>query len=241
MKAERIHVQPWGRLQNTDIHSLPLRGQPLISYAPVVYPLGFVKNQNPSESIARALVVADPSGNLPKAREEALIVNKHLGKQYENALYNLNGVEATVEKLRSQLTQVDMFHYAGHGKFNSASHTNSSLILADESKFEVRDILALPRVPESVILSACETAKTNADTPQEGLGIAQAFITAGSQTVVASTRSVEDSLSQFIMTHLYKNHASSGDLALALQQAQTKAAAEYPESDWATFRIITNN
>ena len=147
----------------------------------------------------------------------------------------MNGVDATVEKLRGQLSQVSIFHYAGHGQFNAANNTNSSLILADEGRFEVSDILALSRVPESVILSACETAKTNDTSPQQGLGIAQAFITAGSHKVVASTRTVEDTLSQLIMTHMYETHSETGDLAYSLQQAQIKASQTHPNSDWATF------
>ena len=72
-------------------------------------------------------------------------------------------------------------------------------------------------------------------------GIAQAFITAGSHKVVASTRTVEDTLSQLIMTHMYETHSETGDLAYSLQQAQIKASQTHPNSDWATFRIITKN
>ena len=40
-QAKRIEIQPWGQMNQIDVHALPLEGKPLIAYAPVTYPLGF--------------------------------------------------------------------------------------------------------------------------------------------------------------------------------------------------------
>ena len=240
--ANRIHVETWGMIQSVDFHSLPFNQEALIAHAPVVYTLGLsVRPTHARHPTPSALVVSDPLGNLPHARTEGAAVALALENQFGTRLETLTGSSATNSEIRSKITSASFFHYAGHGQFSSNNNTNSSLILANNSHLDVSDILALPRVPEQVILSACETGRADTALPHEELGIAQAFVTAGSHVVVASTRSIEDTLSQFMMTLLYQSYASSGDLVVALQHAQNQAALQFPQSDWASFRIIARN
>ena len=147
----------------------------------------------------------------------------------------------TPEVLKNLLESVRLFHYAGHGRFDAEVEAKGELTLSKNSRFDVGDILALAQAPETVILSACETATTNTKQMQESLGLAQAFIAAGSVEVVASRRAVNDKLSFFIMKHLHAKYSETGNLSQALQFAQLKAASKFPDSDWATYRLITRN
>jgi cellulose synthase operon protein C len=239
---EKLFIQPWGSLRQIDFHRLPLRGKPLITYTQIAYSLG-VRDSNgqaPREW-SSALVVSDPSGNLPLARQEALAVARILEENSSIRVELIKSSDADAKTVEQLLQESEIFHYAGHGQFDKNAFSDSALLLANNSTMNVGDILALPKAPRHVVLSACESAKTDIAFPLEGLGLAQAFALAGSESVIATTRPIEDELSKFITTKLYKSFQTSGDFAAALQDAQIMASVQYPDADWSTFRLITPN
>lgn len=240
--SEKLLIQPWGKLRQVDFHSLPLKNRPLITYTQIAYSLGIREaTKKPTTEHTRALVVTDPSGNLPLARQEALAVVDILNQNPHMQVQLIEANQADATSVEQALLQSDIFHYAGHGEFNQNVISDSALILANNSQLNVGDILALPKAPRHVVLSACESAKTDKAFPLEGLGLAQAFALAGSESVIATSRPVKDELSEFITTKLYESFQSSGDFAAALQDAQITASEQYPDADWSTFRLITPN
>jgi CHAT domain-containing protein len=104
----------------------------------------------------------------------------------------------------------------------------------------VADILALARVPERVVLSACDAARMPDDSPAEGLGVAHAFLVAGAGAVVATSRPAGDKLAGRIMAGLYREWPGGGEVSLAdaLRRAELAARRETPEEDWASFRLL---
>jgi CHAT domain-containing protein len=101
------------------------------------------------------------------------------------------------------------------------------------------DVLALQTVPRLVILSACDSARTQA--PGGGsLGLAQAFVLAGAAAVIAPTRPVADAGAKELMAAVYRQLADDPrlDLALALGRAQSELAARSAPGDWASFRAF---
>src|SRR5262249_19032759 len=151
----------------------------------------------------------------------------------------LQGTDATLGAMRRALEQpeVRLIHYAGHGAFMGWDGWESGLSLADGT-LRVPDILALRRVPPTIVLSGCDTAKTNDRTPIEGLGVGQAFVVAGASAVIASARQVDDGLAQRIMTAVYEVPRSTLDVTAALRDAQIVEARRAPASDWASFRVL---
>jgi CHAT domain-containing protein len=57
-------------------------------------------------------------------------------------------------------------------------------------------------VPDVVVLSGCETARTGTAGP-EGFGLAQAFAVAGAREVIAAIRPVRDEVSLAVAKALY--------------------------------------
>jgi CHAT domain-containing protein len=97
----------------------------------------------------------------------------------------------------------------------------------------------MTRAPSRVVLSACESARSGDDAPPEGLGLAQAFLTAGADLVIAPTRRVPDALAADLTRALYEQLSDPrGDAAEALRAAQTRLAREQPGSDWPAFRVL---
>src|SRR6185312_5109331 len=122
---------------------------PLLEHAVVEYALGLDGEPPPAAPQARrALVIADPSGDLPAARAEATAVVSALARSGWG-VDDLRGVAADGEAVRRALasTQTDLVHYAGHASFGGADGADSALSLARGSRLTPADVLALPRVP----------------------------------------------------------------------------------------------
>ncbi len=239
-KARRVRVLPYGALRDVDFHALPFDGDLLIAACPVVYGLDLAPLAKvPSTGGRRALVVGNPLGNLPAAAREAEAVAASLrGQRPAWSTEVLQGEAASAEAVRRALPGADLLHYAGHGAFAGFSGWRSILPLAGDTRLTLGDLLALDRAPAQVVLSGCETGRSGGDAPVEGLGLAQAFLLAGSRSVLAATRPVDDRAAQGFFTELYRQRGPAADLATGLQQTQLAWRRSHAEADWASFRLF---
>ncbi|MFP2908390.1 CHAT domain-containing protein, partial [Pyxidicoccus sp. 3LFB2] len=237
--ARSVTLVPYGVLRAVDFHALPFQGDALVARRPVAYALDLERPEpTPTEARERtALIVADPEGNLPQAREEARSVHEALRADWRVQV--LSGPTATGAGVRAALEGAELFHYAGHGRFAGLGGWESTLPL-HEGRLMVGDVLALRRVPSWVVLSGCETVRAAQDSPVEGLGLAQAFLAAGAQGAVAAWREVDDTHAMELMRALYRHGGprTSAELPDALRRAQLELRASRPEADWAAFRAL---
>jgi cellulose synthase operon protein C len=239
-KAERIRILPSGSLQSVDFHALPFEGDVLLARGPVVYGLDLPVSAEPAHTSGRrALLVADPRNDLPGTLAEVRTVRKVLASGPRPWITEeLKNAAASAEAVRVRLPAADLLHYAGHGIFSGFGGWESGLLLAEESQLIPGDLLALDRVPAWVVLSACDTGQSSTETPVESLGLAHAFLLAGSRAVVASTRIADDREMPPFFGDLYRQWERGPDLALALQRAQLAWRQRSPEADWASFRLF---
>jgi tetratricopeptide (TPR) repeat protein len=240
-RAKQIRVLPYGALRRIDFHALPWNAAPLVESVAVTY--GFDEPSpppGPSAVAKAALIVADPSGDLPVAKREAEAVSSALRLLPGWTVRQLTNDEAVSTSVRDALGRASLFHYAGHGWFGGRAGFESALGLAEGGSLTVGDVLALPRVPGLVILAGCETARSTDDTGSVGLGLAHAFVAAGSRGVIAPVRPVEDSLAARVSEALYASFPRGDfDAAIALRAAQHEVRERFPDSDWAAFRLVT--
>lgn len=239
-KADRIRVLACGRLQGVDFHALPFDGDILLARVPVVYGLDLpVSTASAPAPERHALLVADPRDDLPGALAEARKVLKVLESGFRPwSTEELKGAEASAETVRGRLENVGLLHYAGHGTFSGFGGWESSLLLAEDTQLTLGDLLALERVPAWVVLSSCDTGRSSTEIPISGLGLAQAFILAGSREVVASTRPAADREVPAFFAELYQQWDREPDLAVALQHAQLSWRKRAPGEDWESFRLF---
>jgi tetratricopeptide (TPR) repeat protein len=244
--ATSIRFAPHGRLSPVDFHKLRWRGQPLLDRFIITYGLDLSRARGAAVSDAPplAILVANPSGDVPGTLRAARFVAGALEKSGWRVEL-IHGEAATHDAVREALERpgVQLFFYAGHGFYKRRDGLESGLRLAGHSGFTVVDVMALSRVPPQVVLSGCETAKADNDTPVEGLGLAQAFVLAGASAVVATARPVEDKLAEQMMRLLYHDEdgrvrLASRDLPAALREAQRAAAQDATADDWAAFRVL---
>lgn len=239
-RAWRLRILPYGILRTVDFHALPFRGDVLLATLPVAYGLDL---GTPAPSLPaperRALVVANPSEDLPAALLEADAVAAALRRgQPAWSTQILRGTEASAGEVRRSLAGADLLHYAGHGVFSGSGGWESVLPLAGGTRLTPGDLLAFRRVPRWVVLSGCDTGRSGADAPAEGLGLAHAFLLAGSREVIAATRPVGDRAAQGLLTELYRRWSPAPDLAALLRDAQLAWRRRDPAGDWQSFRLF---
>jgi hypothetical protein len=234
-RSARVRVLPSGPLRSVDFHALPLAGKSLLDWLPVVYGLDVATRPSPTDR-QLALLVADPEGNLPEARQESESVAKTIpGQGWTTTL--LERKDADAGAVRGRLAGASLFEFAGHGELAGFAGWESSLRLAAGSRLTSRDVLTL-QAPAWVVLSTCEGGLSSKEAPGEGIGLAQAFLLAGSRAVVAAVRPVRDSTAREFVAELHRYWKPGTDLVQPFQKAQLACRRRNPAADWASFRLF---
>ena len=229
---KKIRIAARGPMEELDFHSLPYNGAPLNVTHRITYSVGSPRPTVPTKTTDTALVVADPDGSLPGARDEGRAVTESLRKLGLNTQL-LIGPDLDRQDILRKM-DVSLLHWAGHGRQvdkTSDGLGSAVLTLSPTADLTAGDVLTLPSVPQRVILAGCETSPANAS----HLGVGQAFILAGSEAVVATTRPVKDADARQMAEALYRGNKLS-DLGEALRDAQLRLKDKI--EDWAAFRVI---
>ncbi len=240
-RAGRVRVLPYGALRAIDFHALPFGGDTLLSASrPVVYGLDLPAAPGPSGR--RALLIADPTGSLPAAAAEVASVERALARK---GGWDVELFDDDTAALRDRLPAVDLLHFAGHVDFSGQDLGSAALESAlafdryGAARLTAGDVLAHAGAPATVVLSACESARASATDAPVGLGVAHAFLLAGSRTVIAAVRRVDDEQSAALIRHFYDSWDTTPEgAATALAAAQLALRREDPEADWASFRVL---
>lgn len=230
--AESVVFMPMGPLREINLHALPFEGTPLFLAKPVSYALD-LPALTPLAG-GRTLLVADPSSNLKLSSEEGRAVQALLGVPDEDLL--LQG-EATRENLLRALAGVGTLMYSGHAGYQTDEVWFSRIPLAEDSSLTLTDVLALSEPPRVVVLSACKGAMSQTGAA-ESIGIAQAFLIAGSSEVVASTMTISDELGRDFGVAYARALAGGLEGAQAWHAAAVEAALRHPPEEVANFRRI---
>jgi hypothetical protein len=98
---------------------------------------------------------------------------------------------ATVEATTRLAGRVGTLHIAAHGRHAADNPLFSGLELADGALFGY-DVDLIPRVPQTVVLSACELGRSSVRWGEEAIGMTRAWLHAGTRCVVASPAVVAD-------------------------------------------------
>lgn len=181
--------------------------------------------------------------SLPGTRAEVVSIAKVLGGwRRPHDVQTLLRCGATPDALREAAPGAMVIHVATHGLVDARRPRLSALALtpgfAGDPAFRLFDILQLHLHARMVVLSACDTSQGRL-LPGEGvLGLAQAFLQAGSQSVIASYWRVEDAKVEPFMESFYRHLITDRlPLATALRRTQLEQASEQDSYDWAAFSL----
>jgi len=230
-QAREVSVLSFSEPQGLDVHALPFRGAPLIAQVPVAYSLD-LPPRAAERSIARevALLAADRAGDLVYAQRELDALERVLaaGGWKVSVLDQLAALQGAGSgnaalgslaalPLPAASARAALFYYAGHGRADDTGSLRSALAFTD-SELSVADILALRAPPARVVLSACEAARAPDLREAVGISIAQAFVMAGSDEVLAPSRTVDDRAAELVSGRLREGLAEREPLARLYQR-----------------------
>lgn len=173
----------------------------------------------------RVLAVAGPG--LPAAGTEVEAV----ASAYPD-VHVLTGRAATVQGVSAALPHASTGHFAVHGQFRADNPLFSQLAL-DDGPLTVYDLEALERVPDLVVLAACDSARSGTCYGGEVLGLAAAFLTLGTLTLVSSLVPIVDLDSVPLMTHLHAQLRNGVTPAVALAGLQRDLAQDGTPAQYA--------
>jgi len=178
--------------------------------------------------------IADLSGiglhDLPETRAEV----EEIGKIVGSDAVILLGKDATETGFKKQpLDQFRILHLAVHGFADTQYPERSALVLgadpqsSDDGLLQVREIIRLRLNAELTTLSACDSGVGKLQ-GQEGISnLVEAFLVAGSKSVVASLWSADDTFASALMEQFYRRLAQGEDTSSALRNAKLDLLSKY--------------
>ena len=228
-------------MKDVDFRTIAYRDKNLFAYKNVLYGVDLKRLKSKIEAqktFGDSLIVANSLGDLKETEEEAKSIATAVSQLNWRSKILTNN-QAEIGAIKKSLQTVKHFHYAGH-VFSSPDYLSQYQIpLAKNVSLNSTDILMLNRVPKWVVLSACNSSKSDHQVSAESLGLAHAFIISGSEQVIATTQPVTDKQASLLMTQFYQRWSSDENFSSAFRLAQLDLIKHQPEHDWLAFRVIT--
>lgn len=203
--------------------------------------VGVAAESGPSNDRGSVVRAAEPQiAPLPGSTEEV----EEVARNFPASNTVLLGVNATETRFKSlPLSQYRVLHLALHGYVDLQYPDRSALVFApekngpDDGLLQVREIRQLRLDARLVTLSACDTGVGPIGAADVS-NLMNAFIEAGSESVVAALWELDDRSATRLMTEFYRNLINRQDRVLALRNAQLAFIQEgLPPYYWAGFEI----
>jgi CHAT domain-containing protein len=140
------------------------------------------------------------------------------------------GGDATVTEVTALAAEVDVLHVAAHGRHALDNPMFSGLELADGTLFGY-DIDLIPRLPSTVVLSACEVGRSSVRWGEEALGMTRIWLHAGVRNVIAAPVIVADDAACELLAAMHEG------LAAGIAPSEALAAASVRTGIVAPFQV----
>jgi hypothetical protein len=201
----------------------------------------------PITSVERALVVGAPaiSGGenlvpLPHAVDEAEKVSSFFPR---SSL--LTGRSATWERVRAELADTQLFHFAGHGYGGEGGGLLLRGATGGPALFRSADIGHLNLLRCSlVVLAGCSTAAGERGGPGDPQSLVRAFLHAGARDVVAGIWNLDSAGTQILMREFYRAMLAGAPVAESLRQAAAAVRLDDRYAHpyyWAGLEVFSSN
>ena len=160
---------------------------------------------------------------LPNAAAEVADVAAHFPA---NARTVLTGVHASPDAyVHSDPARFTYIHFVSHATASRLVPLDSAVILSSQGtpeagKLYARDILSKPLHAELVTISACQGSGVREYAGEGLVGLAWAFLRAGSHNVVGALWDVSDASTPELMQHLYNGIAAGNPPDVSLRAAK---------------------
>ena len=193
----------------------------LLTYAPNAVALAAAEALARETADGALLAVDDPrpvtAAALPAAGREVEVALAAFPRSL-----HLRGADATRESVLAALGKEPVVHFACHGVADVADPLASTLLMANDEKLTLRDLLTeVEARARLAVLSACETAVPGTDLPDEVVNLPAGLLEAGVAGIIGSLWSVSDTSTMALMARFYELWRREGlEPAQALRSAQ---------------------
>ncbi|MFB7894030.1 CHAT domain-containing protein [Microbacterium sp. NPDC056044] len=139
----------------------------------------------------------------------------------------LRGEDASVAGVTRVASRVDVLHVAAHGRHSVDNPMFSGLELADGTLFGY-DIDLVEKVPDVVVLSACEVGRSSVRWGEEAVGMTRVWLYAGVRSVVAAPVIVADDDACDLLAAMHEGLAAGQAPSEALAAASVRTGIVAP-------------
>jgi CHAT domain-containing protein len=200
----------------------------------------------PSLLLMGAPVPVPQFDKLPQAEAEIAAIQSHF-PEASKAVFT--GATATVAAYRQVGPgRFTFLHFAAHAEPNPESPLESSIVLSPvdgQYRLTARDIVGSQLTAGLVTISACRSAGSRVYAGEGLIGLAWAFLEAGSNAVIAGLWDVNDGSSRLLMDQLYAGIAAGKRPAAALHDAKIAMLQGDPRFRkpyfWAPFQVYVRS
>ncbi len=257
--GSRVAIEPDAALYNLNFASLPVP-QPsphywledvTLSVVPSLATLA--QRAHPARRLPDSLLlIGNPDSPDPKLYPQLASASREIEQiqgrfpRAREVVYT--GAAATPDAYAaSQPSSFRFIHFTAHAVANRAEPLDSAVILSrhnDQYKLYARDVMDLPVRADLVTISACRSAGARSYAGEGLVGLAWAFLRAGSRHVIAGLWEVDDNSTAGLMAGLYAGLLSGQGPAGALRAAQLSLlhsdGAFHKPYYWAPFEVFAD-
>ncbi len=188
--------------------------------------------------VRAALVLADPGGYLPGARQEGRHVLSRCGKE---SILRVGPEAGEAFLKRQDLSRFGVLHLAAHAVADESSPEASAVLLAadapgEDGRLQVDEISRLHLDGSLVALSSCRSASGAVVGGEGVMSLSRAFFAAGSAAVLGSLWPMRDDDARDF-SEIFYDHLNAGETAAtAFSSAQRERLRDgAPAEAWAGF------
>jgi CHAT domain-containing protein/Flp pilus assembly protein TadD len=231
--------------------AMPPRGENAPRILLVGDPMQLTQPATTGGQSMRGVATAESTVEFPRLpgsrREVAGIVRLASGWQSDVLL----GEEATkAAVLAEPLDQFRVLHFATHARLDVRDPQLSALVLSgpraghavNQSALSLREIVAMDLNADAVVLSACEGSLGKDYRGQLSFGLSEAFLLAGSRSVLGSLWRVSDAATERYMQAFYEHYLGGEFSVVEAAQSAARTMMRDPMFNqpyfWAAFVVL---
>jgi CHAT domain-containing protein len=142
--------------------------------------------------------------------------------------------EATVARVLKEMEGAALVHLAAHGRLVADNPLFSDVLLAD-GPLLAYDVERLDRAPHTVVLAACDSARSVVCAGDELLGLGAVFLGGGTAQLIAPMLAVPDAETEEIMLTFHRLLAAGHGAADALVRTRAQVGEDVGAAAAASF------
>ncbi len=196
--------------------------------------------------VLRMLTVGDPTGDLKSAYDESILVRNELDRIKNKIQLELRTTEVSSGYVMKNLREYDIFHFAGHARYDENDPSKSGLVLSDGdlTAERIMTLSSSNSMPLLVFANACSSGETEGwrvDPAHEKriYGLANVFLMAGVRHYIGTFWKIQDGLSMQFSRVFYRNIRLGRSIGEAVRLARLRLIERYGRTAliWASYML----